>query len=47
MNRDVGSITLDNVYDSLLKTSHPGKETTVKLRGKTVIRVSCDQVIIP
>ena len=34
MNRDVGSITLDHVYDSLLKTSHSGKETTIKLREK-------------
>ena len=25
MNRDVGSITLGNVYDSLLRTSHPRK----------------------
>ena len=36
MNRDVGSISLDDVYDSLLKTSHPGKETTVKRRGESI-----------
>ena len=35
MKRDVGSINLDHKYDSLLKTSHPGKETTVKLRGNS------------
>ena len=33
MNHDVGSITLD--HGSLLRTSHPRKETTVKLRGKS------------
>ena len=32
----IGSITIDHVYDSLLKISHPGEEkTTVKLRGKS------------
>ena len=28
-------ITLDHVYDTLLKTLHSGKEITVKLRGKS------------
>ena len=35
MNHDVGSITLDQVYDSLLRTSHLRKKTTVKLHGKS------------
>ena len=32
---NVGSITLDHVYDSLLKTAQHVKETTVKLCGKS------------
>ena len=47
MNRDVGSITLDHVYDSLLKHRTLGRRLLSNFAGKAAIRVSCDQVIIP
>ena len=35
MNRDIGSFTLDHVYDSLLTPSHAGNEATAGFRGRS------------